>query len=351
MSTTGVVVSKEEVLEMNKKLRNDGFVVDVSFKRKGHYITVSPKLLGADVDNNEELREFFSKHVKASKVSFLDDNRVKGAENISKSTHKDKRKRSLGQSGSLMTREMLNDFKSYLEGQKEKYFEERDKLVQDYDDMVLYHKEEFKEKLVKNTMTTLSEQERDELVEKVFKRIPSRDEYFNSFDVTIKTTKVTLVEELDESEAADALQDTIQQVNEITGKNLSISFDALNNLMEVYHKNGILNARNRSIFTTVTADLKKRNLFNDAVVEEIIGLMAGFKANHTPDEEVIEEAEVMVSKIYGYALEIGVADALNLNNATLTEDEMLEICDLFTIDQLAEIELEIDVDDEVELYA
>lgn len=350
MSTTGVELSREEVLEMNKKLRNDGFVVDVSFKRKGHYITISPKLLGADVDNNEELREFFTKHVKASKVAFLDDDRVRGVENISKSTHKDKRKRSLGQSGSLMTREMLNDFKEYLEGQKKKYFEERDKLVQDYDEMVAYHKQEFKEKLVKNTMASLSEQERDELVDKVFRRIPTKEEYYDSFNVTIKTTKVTLVDELDETEAEDALQDTIQQVNEILGKNLSIAFDSLNNLMDVYHKNGILNARNRSIFTTVTADLRKRNLFNDALVEEIIETMTGFKANQTSDDEVIEEAEVLVSKIYGYALEVGVADALNLTNASLTEDEMLDIFDIFDMEN-KEFDLELDSDHSIEMYA
>lgn len=342
MSTTGVELSREQVLEMNKKLRHEGFVVDVSFRRKGHYITVSPKLLGADVDNNEELSDFFKKHVKSSKVAFLDDTIVRKAENVSKTTHKEKRKRSLGQTGSFMTREILDEFKEYLDKKKVEYFEQRDVLVDLYDEMVAHHKQEFKDKLVKNTMSSLSEQERDELVDKVFQRIPSKEEYFSSFDVTLRTTKVTLVDELDESEADDAMQDTIAQVNEITGKNLGIAFDCLNNLMERYHKDGSLNSSNKRVFTTVSSNLRKRNLFNDAMIESIIDLMTEFKSNGVSDEVIIEESEILVSKIYGYALEIGVAEDLNLADAALTEDEMLDLYELFNMEE---------VDEEVELIA
>lgn len=331
--STGVELSREQVIEMNKKLRNDGFVVDVSFKRKGHYLTVSPKLLGADIDNNEELNEFFKKHVKASKVAFLDDDRVKDAENVSKAVHKKKRNVSLGQSGVFMTREILDEFKVYLEEYKAKYFVERDKLCADYDTMVAFHKNEFKEKLVKNTMKSLSETERDELVEKAFKRVPTKDEYFNSFDVTISTTKVTLVGELDESEEEDALRDTVQQVNEITGKNLAIAFEALNKLLKVYHQDGILKSANKRIFTTVPNDLRKRNLFNDAIIEEIIQVMSDFKSNGTSDVEIAEETEVYVSKIYGYAKELDVLESLNLLDAALTEDEMLDIYEIIYMDE------------------
>lgn len=324
-------VDRKQALEMNKKLRQEGFLVDVNFRKAGHHITISPKLLGVDVDGNEDLKGFFNDFMSNNKVSFLRKSVTKKAESISKAAHKEKRARALGETGNLMTRGILDDFKDYLEGKKAAYFEARDEIVAQYDELVDEFKTEFRHKLVDTTMNSLTTADRDQITEKVFSRIPSKEDYRDSFKVGMSRTKVSLAEEVDSSEVDEVLQDTLDQVNEITGKNLSIAFSALNNLMEQYNQNGILNNRNRAVFTSVPADLKKRNLFNDAVVEDVIIAMTSFKAKGTSDDEIIEETEVLVSKIYGYAQDINVLNQLDLINAALTVDEMEELLEIFAI--------------------
>lgn len=325
-------IDRQKALEMNKKLRTEGFLVDVNFRKAGHHITISPKLLGVDVDGNEDLKGFFSDFMSNNKVSFLRKSVTKKAESISKAAHKEKRARALGETGNLMTRAILDDFKDYLDGKKEAYFKARDEIVDQYDELVDEFKMDFQNKLVNTTMSSLSAAEREEITEKVFARIPSKEDYRDSFKVGMSRTKISLAEEVDSSEVDDVLQDTLDQVNEITGKNLSIAFSALNNLMEQYNLNGLLNNRNRSVFTSVPADLKKRNLFNDALVDEIIVTMTRFKSKDTSDSQIVEDCEVMVSKIYGYAEEINVLDQLDIANAALTADEMMELYELFNME-------------------
>jgi len=323
------VLSREEALDLNKKLRNELFLVDVNFRKAGHEITISPKLLGVDIDGNDDLQSFFSDFVRNNRVSFLKKNVTQKADNVAKSAHKEKRARALGSSNNFMTAEVMKEYQEYLEKKKEEYFKARDEIMDEYDFMVESFKIDFKNKLINQTLSTLSEKERDEIMAKVFKRIPTAKEYANSFKVGMTRTKISLAGEVDHSQVDDVIQDTLEQVNEITGKNLNIAFTTLNTLMSHYHENGMLNGRNRAVFTTVPKELKKRNLFNDAIVEEVAKKLTDFKLNKTSDDLVIEESEMLVSKIYGYAVQIGVEDELDLSSSVLNVDEMMDIFEIF----------------------
>lgn len=329
-------VDRSTLVMMNNKMKQGGFLVDVTFKKAGNQITLSPQLLGLNVDENEGLKEFFNDFMDNNRVNFLKKSVVKKADAVAKAVHKEKRVQSLGESGNFMTKEILRDFRAYLDRKKLEYFAARDEIVAHYDEYVAEFKEEFEQKFISVTLSSISEAERNVLMEKVFRRIPTKQQYADSFAVGLKRMSISLADEVDDEDVDEVLMDTLSQVNEITGKNLSIAFTGLNRLMDAYHKNGSLNNRNRAVLTSVPRELERRNLFNDAIVEEARQKVIYFKSTGLSDDEIIEESEMLVSKIFAYATEIGTEEQLDLNASVLSVDEMQEINDIFAVEEEVE---------------
>lgn len=321
-------ISKESIVKNGKLLRESGFLVDVHFRKSGNSITISPMLLGLDVRENDDLKTFFDDFMDNNRVNFLKKDAVRKVDSISKSAHKQKRAMALGATGSYMTKEVLEDYKKYLEGKKVEYFNERDRIVANYDDYIAEFESDFRGKLISSTLKKLDFAEREDIINKVLSRIPTKEEYSQSFKVELSRTKITMIDDVEEEDQEDVLEDTLSTVHEIVGKTLSVAFSNLNNLLEAKRVKGSLNARNKSIFVSVTNDLRKRNIFNNSIIQDVQDAFTSFIDRNADDYEIEEESELLLSKIYCYAKSLNVNYMLDLTNCALSEEEMEETMDV-----------------------
>lgn len=317
-------LTKEEIIKKGTSLREEGYLVEVNFSRTGNSITINPMLLGLNLNEDENLKSFFDDFMDNNKVNFLKKNVVRKIDSISKSAHSQKRLMALGESKSYMTKVVLDDYKKYLEGKKAEYFAERDAIVSNYDIYIAEFEHDFRLKLASSTLSKLSDDEQEDMIKKVLSRIPTKQQYHDSFRVNLSLTKMTLVSEVDAEDEGSILEDTLNTVNEIAGKTLAVAFFSLNNLLDVMMNKGVLNGRNKSVFTTVSKDLEKRNIFDNKLVAEVIETFQHFKSEGSEDYEIEEKSELLMCKIYNHSKELNVSHMLDLSKCVLSEEEMEE---------------------------
>lgn len=307
--------------EAEDLLRDGGFMIDVHFRKAGTSITISPQLLGVDLRNNEPLKEFFSNFIESNKVSFLGKNNtlMKKALSIAKSAHKMKISMSLD-GKSYMTKEILGDYKDFLMGKEKEFYEVRDSLVKEYDEHVHDFREKMESEFLTHTLSGLSKDEREEIIDRIMARVPSKAKFYSSFRVEMNHSKFALSEEVGDDAAEYVLQETVNRVHEITGRTLAVVFSQMNILLNAMGTHGRLTAKHRNMMDNLNVSIQKRNIFRNAVLEDMRQEIADMSAED--DETIAEMAEELVSRAYCYAIENGTEEVLDLDNSQLTIRQM-----------------------------
>lgn len=319
MATTNLF--KGTTKEAEDLLRDGGFMIDVHFRKAGTSITISPQLLGVDLRNNEPLKEFFSNFIESNKVSFLGKNNalMKKALSIAKSAHKMKIAMSLD-GKSYMTKDVLEEYKVFLSDKEKEFYEVRDALVTDYDSHVHEFRGKMESEFLTHTLSGLTKEEREEIIDRIMARVPSKAKFYSSFRVEMTHSKFALSEEVGDDAAEYVMQETVNRVHEITGRTLAVIFSQMNVLLNAMGKHGRLTAKHRNMMDNLSDSINKRNIFNNAVLESMrleIADMSGMD-----DESMSEVAEDLVSRAYCYAVKNGTDEVLDLDNAQMTIRQM-----------------------------
>lgn len=302
-------------------LRDGGYIIDVHFRKGGSTITLSPQLLGVDIAKNDDLKGFFDEYVENNKVSFFGKNNVwwNKTQSIAKSAHKKKIEMSLD-GKSYMTPTILREYKVFLDEKKGEFFAARDELVNEYENAVLEFRHKLENKLLSNTLSGLTWDERQDIIGRVMRRIPSKEKFYKSFKVELSHTKFALSGEVVEEFQEDVLDETVDRVYDITGRTLAVIFSKMNKIYGYIDKNGSITKTYREMLVETAQDITNRNVFDNHILENIREDMLAMEGLDA--DTIADLCETAISSVYCYADEIGMVDALDMDEAKLSVPDM-----------------------------
>ena len=319
MSKTMINEIGERLVE---KVLGEGFLVDVRFGQPKTAVTVNPRLLGLNKEANEMVQGFMDSFVENNRVSFIGKKNpiYRKAMNVAKAVHAKKKLLSLSSEDVFMTGSILETFASYVNQKEHEYMELRDQLVEDYDFLVSQFERKLRDEFLNNTLSTVVLEERERVIARILRGIPSKDQFGDSFTVKMKRTRIILPDEVEESEKGEIFDSIKETVDEITGKTLNGLFMTMNKLLTTYEENGEINNRNKSAIEPAAKDAKARNVFQVGFVDEVADALNGLKG--LPTTTLVEELEILVSRVYAKALDLGIDDCLNTSSAALDTEYM-----------------------------
>lgn len=328
----GAVVGIED---LSSYIRKQGLIVTEHIGRKRNYVKVSPKLFGVDLSTKgTETNEFFKQHMRMGKITFLPDNYESELENIESIVRVTRKRNAIGYDNKFMTMDSYNHFMTLVEKKKEEYFDTRDKIVANWDAIIARFKE-----LLWISLDELRAIEKDKVFQAVVSKLPTKEDYTNSFYMNIGAKAFPVTENLSmftediQSQIQDGLnQETIETLYEVIGNTLN---DAFGTVIKVIKSIRVSDTEFKNIhFRTFDAlkesskRIAKKNIFHNPKIESIRESLEELASLSVNPEIMYEEAEVIAAIIYGYAMELGIEKSINLKSSPLSEDALVELFEL-----------------------
>ena len=325
----GVVVGIED---LSSYIRKQGLIVEEHIGRKRNYVKVSPKLFGVDLaTKGTETNEFFKQHMQMGKIRFIPEQYETALVNIESTVRVNRKRNSLGYDHKFMTIDSYNTFMELVETKKVEYFETRDKIVENWDTLIARFKE-----ILWISLDELQAIDKDKVFQTIISRLPSKEEYANSFYMTIGAKAFPVTENLSmfsediQSQINEGLnQETVQTLYEIIANTLNDGFESVCRVIKSIKKedNSINKVARKTLGSVKKASqrIAQKNIFNNPKIEKIRIAIEELEMLYSDPEIMCEEAEAVASMIYGYAKELEVEDKINLKVSPLSEDELLEL--------------------------
>jgi hypothetical protein len=321
--------------DLSSYIRKQGLIVEEHIGRKRNYVKVSPKLFGVDLTTKgTETNEFFKQHMQMGKIRFIPEQYETALINIESTVRVQRKRNSIGYDNKFMTIDSYNSFMELVEKKKKEYFETRDKIVEMWDVLIARFKE-----ILYISLDELHAIDKDKVFNTIISRLPSKEDYANSFYMTVGAKAFPVTENLSmfssdiQSQIKEGLnQETVQTLYEIIGNTLNDGFESVCRVIKSIKKED--NSINKIAIKTM-GSLKKasqrmaqKNIFNNPKIEKIrISVEELLNLSVNP-EVMCEEAEAVASMIYGYAKELEIEDTINLKASPLSEDELLELFEM-----------------------
>lgn len=326
LETDGVSI---EIENIDHYIKKKGVIVNVKAGGGKSSYSISPKIYGVDTTElKEDAENFLKKHIKGGKVSFLSDDEEKKIIAIESKLRKKRKELSIGFNNSFMPIESYTEFKEYFNQAKRDYFQLRDELVAKFDTLV----EDYVRRVsaaLQELGTAATEDEFNSLMNK----IPTQDEFKNSFYMELIVTAFPVAENLDifSPEVAEDVKKGINEgalniLYESMGSALDEAFLSMltvinSNSLEKIHPNvinGIKNAINR---------VKRKNILGNPKVDEIVEKMR--EMIDVDIDNAMQIAEIVISKIYLYTKEMGIINLISINKSPFSLDELEEMSKIY----------------------
>lgn len=308
-----------------KDVLSKGYFVDVRFGQPKTAVTVNPKRLGLNQANNEHVQGFMDAFIENNRVSFVGKNNelIRKTTNISKATHGRKKVMALGSSDYFMTDKILAKFKEYVSEKEKEYFELRDQLVVEYPGLVARFERKLRRDFLENSFGDKDPEELDRFVKSVMSKIPSKQEFYDAFHVTLKRTRILLPDEVSADEEDEVMSELFNQVNEITGKTMNIVFSGMNNLLSSYEKTGEIRRGYKAFLVNLAQEVEDRNIFGVEFLSIVKKRLTEMR--EMPASELIEASEYLACMIYAKSAEIKVEGELDLRDSDLEIEYMISV--------------------------
>lgn len=313
------------VENIDKILQENGVLVKVHVGRTRNYVEVSPKVFGIDVDKSEGLNEFFKEYMKNGRMTFIPNTDEKILHNIESKVRTEQKRKAIGYDNEYMTILIYKEFNEYVKIAREEYFNASERILDKWDELIL----RFKESL-KSSLDEMSAINKLNVYEQVIAKLPSREDYRKSFylDISLRAFPVSeninlFDESIGEEIKQSQIRDSVNSVHEILSNTLADCFDVLNNLLVSFDgsKNGKIAPKTMSGLREGAKRVKQKNLFKNSLIDSISEDM-DVMYNMDNGEDIAEMAEVTLAKIYGYAKEVDLSKAINLNKSFMSEEEL-----------------------------
>ncbi|WCF11419.1 hypothetical protein NDS46_31165 (plasmid) [Paenibacillus thiaminolyticus] len=323
MRSEGLIVGIEDLAGY---LRTQGVIVNEHIGRKRNYVEVSPKLFGVDVTSKgDDVKELFKEHIKMGKMSFIPDSYEKLLVNLDSSVRMARRRLCIGYDGSFMPLEIFKQFSKDFEEKKKKYFEIRDDIVSRWDVLIPRFKS-----VLQNALEELNAIDRAAVLQNILGKLPSKEEYRNSFYMTLSVKAFPVTENLDMFEESiryqiqDGLnEETVSTLYEILRNTLEDAFECVVKVLLSIQKNNDVSTRTWSSLQTAANRIGAKNIFNNNKINQIRLDIADLSGKKDDIQMLAEQAENILATIYGYANELSLD--INLRNSPLSSEELMVI--------------------------
>ena len=181
---------------------------------------------------------------------------------------------------------------------EQKYFARRDAIIKNWNESVSTFKSKF-EAFLDSKSEDLSETEIAALKDSVYRNIPSKEKFKDSFYMNLSLSAFPVVANLsvlDES-ISDEMKDSI-------------------GILAYYNEKGELSRKYHSVVSDLSKRLTKNNILKHVLIDELVKDLKKIEQEEDEDE-VIEKCELVMAKIYGFAHQIQVEDAIDFDNAEM----------------------------------
>lgn len=323
LKNQGMIVGIEDLAGY---IRKQGLIVKEHIGRKRNYVEVSPKLFGVDVNSKgDDVKELFKEHVKMGKLSFIPDSFEKKLVNLESSLRMARRRACIGYDDKFMPLEVYKQFiKNEFETKKKEYFELRDEIVRQWDGLIRRFKD-----ILKISLEELNSFDKESIEATIVAKLPSKQEYQDSFYMTITAKAFPVVENLDmfeesiQEQIREGLnQETIETLYQIIGKTLDDAFENVSKILITIQKNDKVANKTLGAIKKAAERVSQNNIFHNPKIEEIRLEILDVLASSNEIDVMAEKAEYLLAKIYGYAKELNIENSVNLNGSPLSADEL-----------------------------
>lgn len=322
----GISVTVENIHDILKK---QGFVVKVHVGRIRNYFEISPEVFGVNIkEKSKDVKDFFENYINNGKMTFIPEKDEKELKNIEVNLRNAIRRMAIGYDNSFIPIEKYDDLMEKYEEVKERYFAKRDQILAYWDDTI----DNFKKELYQ-TLLELNSINREDIYKKIISRIPTKEEYKNSFYINLSISTFPLIQNIEYIDKEDIrekikqgyVSEVFETVNEITGDLLNTIFEGVNGLILALQKSpDVIPSRTLGKLRELPQIIERRNIFFNPKIDEIKGIIKGLIEEK--DYDILsEKAENLLGLIYGYASDFNVAKYINLKNSIYTKHELLEI--------------------------
>lgn len=326
LKNQGMIVGVEDLAGY---IRKQGLIVKEHIGRKRNYVEVSPKLFGVDVSSKgDDVKELFKEHVKMGKMSFIPDTYEKKLVNLESSLRMSRRRACIGYDDKFMPLEVYKAFvKNEFEIKKKEYFEVRDDIVSKWDGLIRHFKD-----ILRISLDELNTIDKESIFSTLVAKLPSKQEYKDSFYMTITAKAFPVVENLDmfeesiQEQIRDGLnQETIETLYEIIGNTLDDAFENVSKILLTVQKNDRVANKTLGALKKAAERVAQKNIFHNPKIEEIRLEILDVLASSNDIDVMAEKAEYLLATIYGYAQELNIENSVNLNGSPLSADELMSI--------------------------
>ena len=321
-SLKGIFDGEIKIYDIDNFLQQQGVLVDIHAGRSAGQATLNPKLYGVDVSKDGELSSFRNNHMIGEKISFLPRDLVKKFIAIESSTRYKKKELSMGFEDKYMPIEVFKEFNEYVKVQQEKYIEQRDIVLSQWDDLKIQFK-----KSVDIMLDKLDSLDKEEIKDLIYSKIPSRECFKADCKLELEVLAfptsqnlAILDEELSEEIKETLEKKSLKTVYEILGSILSDSFDVLNNAMKKYDETDTFKTATLDSIKRLRERIIKRNILKHPTIAELIDRLD--LSQYVDDDEIQEALEDASVLIYAFAKSIDIDIFLDLNNSFLDEKSL-----------------------------
>ncbi|MEK3955999.1 MULTISPECIES: hypothetical protein [unclassified Psychrobacillus] len=316
--------------DLSKFIQKTGLVVSETVGRRRSHIEVNPKVYGVNLtDKNEETQKFFADHVKLGKINFIPDTLDKELGNAESSVRTARRRACIGFDDKYMPIETYKTFLRKFEEHKKRYFETRDRIVVQWESLM----KQF-EKSLRASLDDLNAVDQEIVVTSILAKIPSREEYKESFYMDLEVKPFPVMENLDMFE--DDIKETIAQgmqgesvttMYEIIASCLNDGFQQVSAVLSTIERGNSVTQKSKTALQDAAKRIKQKNILSNDRVNGIAAQMD--KTSRISDQdEIAERAESIASQIIGYAEELSIGTKISTTNSSLTYEELLEIYEM-----------------------
>ena len=334
----GMDVSVENLAQY---IRTQGLIVKVHVGGGKSVYELSPKAYGIDEDNlGSETKELLAKHVKRSKISLLPNTYSKKLENLESNLRMQCRRNSIGYDNSFMPMETYKEFVEFFKETQKEYMAVRDEIMDKYDFLVKRFKE-----ITRISLEELNAIDLEGQYNKIVGRFGGepgdpayekfKEKYKNSFYMSLSVKAFPVTENLDmfeddiKRQIQDGLnQETVQTLYEIIGNALNDAFTSVAKIINSAQKNdGKVAPRTLGSIDDCIKRVKQKNIFANAKINSIIQDVEVMMANSSDSDILLQNAEIVLSKIYSYAVDLQIGYLISLKDSPLSADVLLEIAE------------------------
>jgi hypothetical protein len=328
LKSEGVVVGIED---LSSYLRKQGLIVQEHIGRKRNYVKVSPKLFGVDLTKKRsEVSEFFKEYMQMGKISFIPESYETKLINIEAAVRVQRKRNAIGYDNKFMTLDSYHSFMELFEEKKREYFAVRDEIVANWEFLIARFKE-----ILYVSLNELQAIDKEKVYHTIISKIPSKEEYKDSFYMTITAKAFPVVENLDmfsediQKQIKEGLnQETIQTLYEIVGNTLNDAFESVCRVISTIQKNDRIAIKTLGSIKKAVKRIGEKNIFHNPKIDEIKEAIWNMLHLQINPEAMCEEAEAIASMIYGYAMELGIEEQINLKVSPLSEEELLDLFEM-----------------------